>query len=149
MTVTAAGKRRIASLNDERSSSVAASRDMFLLRSRRPASWSDYFSYNICKRNCLSIKSSERNLLVKRTAFRLSVDAQLLRLVGAQDLVQTFEFISVSAEPGRRPDGRAVLAAHLALRRHTPDLPGDGSALEKNPSAPKPPFHDHNPPDFA
>src|SRR5258708_35299661 len=118
MTVTAAGKRRIASLNDERSSSVAASRDMFLLRSRRPASWSDYFSYNICKRNCLSIKSSERNLLVKRTAFRLSVGAQLLRLVGAQDPVQTFEFISLPAEPGRGSDWRAVPPAALSRRPH-------------------------------
>src|SRR5258708_21535140 len=117
MTVTAAGNRRIASLNDERSSSVAASRDMFLLRSRRPASWSDYFSYNICKRNCLSIKSSERNLLVKRTAFRLSVGAQLLRLVGAQDPVQPFEFISVPSEPCQRPDARGGICAHRARRR--------------------------------
>src|SRR5258708_27674156 len=112
MTVTAAGKRRIASLNDERSSSVAASRDMFLLRSRRPASWSDYFSYNICKRNCLSIKSSERNLLVKRTAFRLSVGAQLLRLVGTPDLLMTFELSSLSTTSGWCADGRAVLPAH-------------------------------------
>src|SRR5258708_22646216 len=139
MTVTAAGNRRIASLNDERSSSVAASRDMFLLRSRRPASWSDYFSYNICKRNCLSIKSSERNLLVKRTAFRLSVGAQLLRLFGAQDPVQTFEFISVPAEPGRCPDGGAVFAAHRALRRPAADVPGDGCALGKRRSAAKGP----------
>jgi hypothetical protein len=36
MTVTAAGKRRIASLNDERRSSVAASKDMFLSRRKSP-----------------------------------------------------------------------------------------------------------------
>src|SRR5260370_36859176 len=114
MTVTAAGKRRIASLNDERSSSVAASRDMFLLRSRGPASWSDYFSYNICKRNCLSIKSSERNLLVKRTAFRLSVGAQLFLLFGAQQPVQTFYFSFVSADPSLLLIGRVLFAAPAA-----------------------------------
>src|SRR6266481_5383323 len=55
--------------------------------------------------------------------------AQLLRLAGAQGLVQSFEFISLSAEPGRRPDGRAVLAAHCDVRHNAADVPGAGGGM--------------------
>ena len=68
-------------------------------------------------------------------AVPIIVGAQLLRLVGAQGLVQTFEFLSVSAQPGRRANGGAVLAAHCAVRRHAADVPGDGRALGKRRSA--------------
>src|SRR5437879_10440851 len=54
MTVTAAGKRRIASLNDDRRPSVAASKDMVSPSLHGSASRSDYFTYNICICKCLS-----------------------------------------------------------------------------------------------
>src|SRR6266702_3890206 len=84
MTVTAAGKRRIASLNDERSSSVAASSDMSLSRLEGSASGSDDFCYNSCKYKCLSIKNPGCNFACWNRAGSVTVGTQLLRSAGAQ-----------------------------------------------------------------
>src|SRR6266404_6638662 len=71
MTVTAAGKRRMASLNDERRSSVAASKDIASLLSRRSASSVGIFQLQyLYMQLFVNQKFPDSNLLVWRRTFR-------------------------------------------------------------------------------
>src|SRR5258707_6841921 len=118
MTVTAAGKRRIASLKDERRSSVAESKDIASLLSRKIRFLVGLFQLQYLQMQVfVKQKFQTRKFACSAAGISLGLQMQLLRLAGAQGLVQTFEFIPVFAEPGRRPDGRAVLAAQRALYR--------------------------------
>src|SRR3954452_13377044 len=80
MTVTAAGKRRIASLNDERRSSVAASRDIIPSQSskdpllRRMVSDTIFVNANICQSKILDAID-----LPAGGCFGYFIGAQLLR----------------------------------------------------------------------
>src|SRR3954467_4740192 len=76
---------------------------------RRMISITIFVNANICQPKFLPAIP-----LPESGRFGYSCGAQLLHHVGAQGLVQTYGFVSLSAQPGWRADGRAVLAAHRA-----------------------------------
>src|SRR5205809_7785567 len=76
----------------------------------------------VANANLCQSKISKLKFACVNADISVDLQTQMLRLAGTQGLVPTFEFIPLSAEPGRRPDGRAVLAPDRDVRRDAADV---------------------------